>query len=217
VHSVKLTLNGIFNPSSLQLASDGGAGTDLTFATNKTAPLLSQQTSPATEAGSAANSPLILGGGTITLNSALGGSAGDPLVVNLDMATNLMLSPMQFITAIGSNGNDTITAAAINQTLTGGGGTDTLIGYAGGYDTFQDTAAGLNGDTITNFVPTDQIDITNLIPGAATLTATPSGANTAVTVVSGGTATSFLMTGSFTRPGFTLAPDGAGGTVITHT
>jgi len=155
-------------------------------------------------------------GGSVTLNSATGGSAGDPLLVKLDAATNLTLSPMQFIDAIGSNGNDTITAGAKYQTLTGGAGTDILTGYAGGYDTFQDTAAGLNGDTIRNFLASDQIDITNLIPGTAVLTATASGANTALTVVSGATRTSFLMAGSLTQSSFAITADGAGGTLITH-
>ena len=54
------------------------------------------------------------------------------------------------------------TAGAINQTLTGGAGADTLIGFSGGFDTFKDTAANLNGDTIQNFVASDTIDLTNL-------------------------------------------------------
>jgi hypothetical protein len=155
-------------------------------------------------------------GGTVTLNSATGGSAAAPLLVKLDAATNLALSPMQFINVVGSSGNDTITAGATNQTLTGGSGTDILVGYAGGSDTFQDTAAGLTGDTLRNFVATDEIDITNLVPGTATLTATASGANTAVTVASGTTKASFVMAGSFTQAGFTVAADGTGGTLITH-
>ena len=44
--------------------------------------------------------------------------------MKLDAATNLTLSPMQFINAAGSSGNDTITAGAMHQTLTGGSGTD---------------------------------------------------------------------------------------------
>jgi Ca2+-binding RTX toxin-like protein len=158
----------------------------------------------------------ITSAGTVTLNSATGGSAGDPLIVKLDGTANLTLSPMQFIDAVGSNGNDTITARAMHQTLTGGSGADTLIGYAGGYDTFRDTAAGLSGDTIRNFVAADQIDITNLVPGTAHLTAAASGANTAVTVISGTSKTSFFMAGSFSQSGFAIAADGAGGMIITH-
>ena len=53
-------------------------------------------------------------------------------------------------------------AGGIDQTLTGGAGADTLIGFSGGFDTFKDTAANLNGDTIQNFVVSDTIDLTNL-------------------------------------------------------
>ncbi len=73
------------------------------------------------------------------------------------------------ITSIGGSGQDTITALAANQTLTGGTGIDTLIGYAGFGDTFLNTAAGLNGDTIKYFGGSDLIDITNLASGKASL------------------------------------------------
>lgn len=158
----------------------------------------------------------ITSGGTVTLNPETGGSEGAPLTVKLDAATNLALSPLQFINAVAGGGNDTITAGATHQTLTGGTGTDTLIGYAGGSDTFDGIAADLNGDTIRNFVATDQIDITDLVPGSAHLTATEKGANTAVTVVSGTTKASFVMTGSFSQSDFAIVTDHAGGTLITY-
>lgn len=157
----------------------------------------------------------ITSGGTVILNSDTGGSAGALLLVKLDAVTNLMLSPMQFITANGSNGSDTITAGAANQTLIGGT-SDNLTGYAGGGDLFQGTAAGLKNDTISNFMASDQIDVTNLAPGLATLTAAASGLNTLVTLKSGGTQTSFLMTGSFAQSGFVLSNDAATGTLVTY-
>ena len=58
---------------------------------------------------------------------------------------------MQFVTAQGSSGADTIIAGAANQVLTGNGGDDTLAGYAGEGDIFRDTAADLNGSIICNF------------------------------------------------------------------
>ena len=82
-------------------------------------------------------------GGTITLNAATNVNT-----VKLSAASMLTLNRMQFITAVGSTGADTIKAGAINQTLTGGAGADTLIGFSGGFDIFKDTAANLNGDTI---------------------------------------------------------------------
>jgi hypothetical protein len=61
----------------------------------------------------------------------------------------------------GAGGNDTIDGGSGNDVITGGPGTDTLTGGTGA-DTFVDTAAGLNGDTITDFSPGDRIQITDL-------------------------------------------------------
>ncbi|MFL6753495.1 MAG: M10 family metallopeptidase C-terminal domain-containing protein, partial [Sphingomicrobium sp.] len=61
---------------------------------------------------------------------------------------------------IGGTGADTIIGNLANNTLTGNGGLDTLTGGAGA-DTFKDTAAGLNGDTITDFSAGDRIVITD--------------------------------------------------------
>ncbi len=165
--------------------------------------------------GLGANSMLeITTGGTIALNAATAVTT-----VKIDAASMLSLSGMSFIRAIGSSGGDTIKAGAKNQTLTGGGGADTLIGFAGGNDTFSDTASGLNGDTITNFLTSDVIDITNLafIGGTTKLSTAASGANTKVTVTAGSTKSVFTMAGSWSASGFTLASDGAGGTLLTHT
>ncbi len=153
----------------------------------------------------------IISGGSVTENAATSVST-----VKLDAATTLNLNGMAFIHAIGSGASDTITAGGINQTLTGGGGADTLIGYSGGSDVFLDTASGLNGDTIENFLSNDKIDMTDLVVGAATLTATASGSNTLVTVTSGATKSVFTMTGSFSASGFALVTDGHTGTFMTH-
>ncbi|MES2904280.1 MAG: FG-GAP-like repeat-containing protein [Pseudomonadota bacterium] len=67
------------------------------------------------------------------------------------------------------SGNDTLTLSAFadrmsgyagNDMLTGGLGADILSGGTGD-DTFIDTEAGLNGDTITDFVTGDRIVITD--------------------------------------------------------
>jgi len=67
---------------------------------------------------------------------------------------------------IGTTDPDTINGGAGNDIISGGGGADTLTGGTGA-DTFLDTAAGLNGDTITDFLPGDRIQITDL-PFSAT-------------------------------------------------
>jgi Ca2+-binding RTX toxin-like protein len=61
----------------------------------------------------------------------------------------------------GGAGNDTLVGLDGDDTLTGGAGADTLTGGAG-FDTFIDTAAGFNGDTITDFSNGDKIVITDV-------------------------------------------------------
>ena len=164
--------------------------------------------------GLGANSALeITNGGSVTLNAAT-----DVTIVKLDAVSMLTLNGTAFISAVGSNGADTIRAGGAYQTLTGGAGADTLIGFAGGSDMFRDTAANLNGDTIQNFVNTDSIDLTNLAFAATdTVTTAVSGANTRVTVTAGTTKSVFTMAGSWSSSGFHLASDGANGTLLTHT
>jgi hypothetical protein len=167
----------------------------------------------ASVSGLGANSTLqITSGGTIALNAAT-----DVATVKLSAASVLTLNQMSFIAASGSSGNDTIQAGGTHQTLTGGAGTDTLIGFSGGLDNFSDTAAHLNGDTIQGFVTSDTIDLTNIAFAGATVTAVASGANTKVTVASGLTRSVFTVTGSWASSGFHLASDGVAGTVLTHT
>ncbi len=162
--------------------------------------------------GLGANSQLeVSTGGLIRLNAATAVST-----VKLDVHGNLLLNSMSFMTAIGSSGSDTLQAGATGQTLTGGAGADKLVGYAGGHDTFKDTAAGLYDDTIKGFLPTDQIDITDLSRTGATLTTTAMGSYTSVHVVSGSSSTTFLMAGSFNQSRFTLAPDAGSGTMMTY-
>ena len=87
-----------------------------------------------------------------------------------------------------------------------------------GCDTFKDTAANLNGDTIKSFVTSDTIDFTNLAYAATDkVTTAASGANTKVTVTAGTTKSTFTLAGSWPSSGFHLASDGATGTFLTHT
>ena len=65
----------------------------------------------------------------------------------------------------GTSGNDSganaLVGTSANDRFTGGAGTDTMTG-GGGSDTFIDTAAGLNGDTITDFGLGDHIILTDV-------------------------------------------------------
>jgi Ca2+-binding RTX toxin-like protein len=69
--------------------------------------------------------------------------------------------------AIGGDFADTIIGNAVDNVLTGNGGNDTLTGGAGN-DTFKDTAAGHNGDTITDFSAGDSIVFTDASLGSFT-------------------------------------------------
>jgi Ca2+-binding RTX toxin-like protein len=163
--------------------------------------------------GLGTNSTLqITNGGTIALNAAT--NVG---TVKLSAASNLTLNGMQFITATGSAGADTIKAGAINQTLTGGAGADTLVGFSGGSDIFKDTAANLNNDTISSFVASDKIDFTNLVYAATDkVTTAMSGANTKVTVTAGTTKSTFTLAGSWSASDFALTSDNVAGTILKH-
>src|SRR5438270_5940205 len=61
----------------------------------------------------------------------------------------------------GGGGNDTLDGGAGNDVLSGGAGHDVLTGGTGA-DIFIDSAANLNGDQITDFLPGDRIQITDL-------------------------------------------------------
>lgn len=61
----------------------------------------------------------------------------------------------------GDAGNDMLDGGSGNDTLTGGPGADTLTGGLDA-DIFRDTASGLNGDRITDFLIGDRIQITDL-------------------------------------------------------
>lgn len=62
--------------------------------------------------------------------------------------------------AIGGSGNDTLIGNDVANILIGGAGRDVMTGGAGN-DTFKDTAANLNGDTITDFAVGDRLVISD--------------------------------------------------------
>jgi hypothetical protein len=159
--------------------------------------------------------------GSATLQITTGGAAVlnqyDAFVgVQMLSAGNLTLSKMSFVSATGSSGNDTITALATQQTLTGGGGTDTLIGFSGFGDTFLDTAAGLNGDTIQNFGGNDLIDISNLTRASATLAYSGSATAGTLSLSDGVHSASITLTSAtgLASSLFHMSSDGHGGTYV---
>jgi uncharacterized repeat protein (TIGR03803 family) len=150
-------------------------------------------------------------GGAVTLNAS-----DTYATVLLDQETNLTLSKLGFITAVGQVGGNTIVAAAANQTLGGLAGGDTLVGYSGFGDTFQGTAAGLNGDTIKGFGGSDLIDLTNIAFASATLSWSGTGTSGTLSVTDGSHAAGVtLSAGSgFAKSAFSLISDLHGGTEV---
>lgn len=101
-----------------------------------------------------------IGNVTIAFNTiienAVGGSGNDILLGN--SADNVL---------DGGAGNDVLDGLGGNDTLIGGFGADTLTGGAGA-DLLSGTAAGLSGDTITDFAAGDRIVITDATLGGFT-------------------------------------------------
>jgi hypothetical protein len=183
------------------LAITGGAGNDSITLGDASQSVVTGTGNTTIYATAAQAGAAITVEGNATLDLTTGGTAvlnanDDFLTVSLASATNLTLSSMSFITAIGSSGKDTITALAAQQTLTGGAGVDTLIGYGGFGDVFQDTAAGLNTDTIQYFGGNDLIDLTDLARAGASLSYVVSATAGTLSVTAGAISTSILLSGS---------------------
>ncbi len=165
--------------------------------------------------GSGTNELDITTGGTVALNS------GDNNLTVLPDAVNatLTLNHMTFIHAEGSGGDGVIIAGAAGQVLTGGGAGDTLED-AGQYGvTFQDTIAGIEGDTLADFSKVDTIDLTNL----GSVTASPiytggyGAASSGVLALTDGTGTvDIKLTGLTAGGSFNATTDLHGGTLITY-
>ena len=90
----------------------------------------------------------------INLNPETFSNVGS-LVGNVSIAHGTVIE-----NAIGGSGGDTMIGNSADNVLTGRTGLDNLTGGAGN-DTFRDTAAGLNGDTITDFGVGDRIVISD--------------------------------------------------------
>ena len=84
-------------------------------------------------------------------NDVIFGTSGDDLIHGLGGNDKID----------GGAGNDMLFGDDGNDTITGGAGLDTLTG-GNGTDIFLDTAAGLNGDHITDLLPGDRIQLSDL-------------------------------------------------------
>ena len=214
-------------PATVTLTSaaqiiNGGAGAATINATAATAGAL-------LKGGSGGMTLIVTGGGVVTMNAADTGVGA----VNLQAATSAYV-----FTASGgagmvirdfSTGLDTVTAGGPLQTITGGGaGKLTMVASAAGADTFRNTAAAFNGDTIMGFAAANNvIDVTdlNLAKLTATFVENATAASGRLTLSDGTHTASITLFGQFmaagfsgsaTAAGFTATSDGAGGTNIAY-
>jgi hypothetical protein len=167
------------------------------------------------------------GGGTNTLNVTGGGLVfmGGSLTNIQKVILSPAISAYNF-TADGLNGlqltddragADKLTAGGAGQTFTGGGQGTVFVGANAGADTFVDTAALFNGDTVQNFQALhDIIDITDIANAGVSLRFKASGAGGVLTVSGGGHATAITLTGAFSASGFTHVSDGHHGVAISY-
>ncbi|MES2904980.1 MAG: FG-GAP-like repeat-containing protein, partial [Pseudomonadota bacterium] len=109
-----------------------------------------------------------------------------------NFAANSLTGSDQANMLSGLGGNDILQGGAGHDTLMGGSGVDMLSGGEGN-DTFRDTAADLNGDSITDFGAGDRIVISNASLAGFTFTLTGS-----TLTYSGGSLTLTGFTGTLT-------------------
>ena len=190
----------------------GGSGVDQIFVTSATI-------GATIDGGSSGRSTLVVtGGGTM----AMGSNITDIASVSLSSSPTAYNFTANGINGLvvndQSGGLDSMTAGGVNQTLTGGAaGHETMVSSAGGADTFKDTAALFNNDTIVGFAASnDVIDLTNVAftgqtPGFA------QGATSGVLSITDGThSAAITLFGQFAAAGFQTASDGATGTDIIY-
>lgn len=177
-----------------------------------TPPLSAGAVPPLPPAGAGeASSVVSLGGGGLVL---LAPDLADATVM-LGSVANLVLNKMRFITAIGSDGDDRISAQGVDQTLTGGPGHDVLAGFSGFGTTFRDTAAGLDGDAIRNFGGDDVIEVTDLLPGTVFSYAADDSGGT-LFVSDAVHRAHIMLEGRYAASAFRLDSDGASGVQISY-
>ncbi|WP_420383937.1 beta strand repeat-containing protein [Novosphingobium sp.] len=231
-----ITLNGVADSAVFNLGGgtdtvnlgsrtetvNGGSGTALINAKAAVAGAL-------IHGGSGVTTLTLHGGGTATMNA---GDNGISTVVLAPTTTAYVFTAnaQAGLTIVDQGfGSDTVTAGGANQTLTGGArGRLTMVGADAGYDTFTDTAAVINGDTIANFAQIgNMIDATDLTFAKVTGTFAENATGTAaqLTLNDGTRALGLTLDGAFLAAGasgnlpgsgIVLASDGLNGTDIEY-
>jgi hypothetical protein len=171
----------------------------------------------------------VQGGGTVRMGSEITNIATvilDPSAVNYDFLAN---HSSGLVVDDESGGNDTLRAGGAGQVLTGGTpGHLTMFAALLGSTTFRDTCAEISGDQIVGLDGHGNVlDLTDLNPGSVTGSFSVNQFGTVGTVqLTDGTHSASLQllgqfaaagfSGSLAAAGFSVAPDGSGGSNISH-
>ena len=156
--------------------------------------------------------------GTLTLAGIFGSSSSFHLATAADGSSatitleSIGVAAAQPALIQGTAGSDQLAATGFNQTLTGLGGGDSLVGGAFTGVVFNDSTTNLNGSVISGFDVSDKIDFTNLTSTAPTITFAAGKLS-----VSDGTHSASVALTFGTTPAsghFASASDGATGTIL---
>jgi len=171
----------------------------------------------ATIDGGSGNSRLVVTGGSVThmgsniTNVRMAFLAGSPIAGDFTANATIGLQVTD-----QSSAADTLRAGGLFQTLTGGSGANHLVGLAGGFTVFSNTAAGFNNDTITGLDFTDEIAIADLSFGTLTKSFSENAAGTSgvMTLSDGVHHAALTIDGNHLLTDFTFSALGATGTHI---
>ena len=110
-----------------------------------------------------------------------------------------------------SRGADTLRAGGPGQTLTGGAGHVTMVGFSGGGTTFSNSASVFDGDAISGLVQGDGINVTDMAFASLTQSFTEDASGTfgVLTLMDGAHRTALAVTGSFGLQDFAFSAIGS--------
>ena len=223
-----ITIVGAANHDTINLASGNdvvtvGSGETVNLGTGSNTIIVNAQTIGAATVGGGTgqNTVDVTGGGTMTMGSNI----TDIAKVLLSPASAAYHFTANAISGLTITDNSTVTPDALiaggaHQTLMGGGaGMVRFTGSSAGQDTFKDTAALFNHDSIAGFRDNgDVIDLSDVSP--ATLKplgyVQTTGASGTLTVSDGVHTAAITLIGVYQASAFHSGPDAGLGTAITY-
>ena len=222
-----ITIVGAANSDVINLASGNdvvtvGKGETIHLGTGDNTIIVNAATIGSTIGnGTGHNTLNVTGGGAMAMGSNIADIA-DVLLSPASTAYHFTANSISGLTVNDASTTtaDVLTAGGAHQTLTGGGaGKVEFVGSAEGQDTFKDTAALFNGDTVSGFGNNgDVIDLTDVsLGGLKPLSYVQMTSNSGKLTVSDGIhAAAITLLGQFTASAFHTGPDAGLGTAITY-